>query len=177
MCGHLGNPKYDMYCTTCFANLFKDDPRTQNIHLKSKEILWVNKIMTELPLTGWIWDKAIYVDFYGGCCPSKRRIDLRALVDHPQAGLFWLCIEIDENQHKQYAANYEEDRYNDLFMDFSGRYVFLRVNPDPFRLGSQRLNPSLEERFGDVKTKILSVLTNGPETQELVEIHHFFYGS
>ena len=33
-----------------------------------------------------------------------------------------LCIEIDENQHKGYIKTNELVRYDDLFMDFSGKY-------------------------------------------------------
>ena len=41
-------------------------------------------------------DKPFYVDLEGGCCASKRRIDLRKLI-----GNTMLCIEVDENQHKK----------------------------------------------------------------------------
>jgi len=137
--------------------------------------LWVNEILTQLPLPGWVWDKPIYVDFSGGCCVSKRRIDLRLLVEHPIKGLFWLCIEIDENQHKYYASDYEEERYNDLFVDFSGRYVFLRVNPDSFKIQGHKVDPSFEERFSTVKRAIKIVIENGPLRDNLVEVHHVFY--
>ena len=174
-CGHLGNPNYDGYCTHCFGNLFKDDPRTANIHKKSKETKWVNEILTQIPLPGWTWDKPIYVDFSGGRCSTKRRTDLRLLVEHPVKGLFWLCTEIDENQHKYYAADYECERYNDLFLDFSGRYVFLRVNPDPFRFKGQKVDPSFKERFAVVKSATASTLESGPLEDNLVEVHRLFY--
>lgn len=174
-CGHLGNPKYDGYCTHCFKHLFKDDPRVQEIRTKSKETKWVNEILTHLPLEGWVWDKPIYVDFDGGCCATKRRIDLRILVEHPTGGLFWLCIEIDENQHKSYVAGYDAARYNDLFMDFTGKYVFLRVNPDPFRRGEEKVDTPFEERFQHVYDMITSHINDGPQTSDLVEVYHFFY--
>ena len=43
-----------------------------------------------------------------------------------------LCIEVDENQHKYYIKEKEIERYNDLFMDFSGKYIFIRYNPDKY---------------------------------------------
>ena len=43
-----------------------------------------------------------------------------------------LCIEIDENQHKYYIKSDEDNRYDDLFMDFSGKYIFIRYNTDKF---------------------------------------------
>lgn len=171
-----------MYCTHCFRNLFKDDPRVAQIRSKSKENLWVNKILGTIQppdnASEWVWDKKIWVDFHGGCCESKRRIDLRLLVQHKTKGLFWLCIEIDEHQHKSYAAGYEIARYNDLFMDFSGRYVFLRVNPDPFRCGGKHTDIPFEERFEQVHKAILQFLESGPLTEEqLVEVYHYFYDS
>ena len=51
-CGSLGNPKYDMHCTHCFKNIFKDDPHVANIHTNSKEIMWVIEILTNIPLDG-----------------------------------------------------------------------------------------------------------------------------
>ena len=39
----------------------------------------------------------MYVDLDGGCCATKRRIDLRKLINNTM-----LCIEIDEEQHKHY---------------------------------------------------------------------------
>jgi hypothetical protein len=164
-----------MYCTHCFGNLFKDDPRTSQIRTKTKETKWVNEILSHLPGLNWVWDKPIYVDFVGGCCSTKRRIDLRLLVEHPQKGLFWLCIEIDENQHKPYAAGYEEGRYNDLFTDFSGRYVFLRVNPDAFRQNGKRVNPPFEERVQEVMGRIRYYLDEGPTSEDLVQVDHFYY--
>ena len=41
-----------------------------------------------------------------------------------------LCIEIDEHQHKKYIKYDENIRYDNLFMDFSGKYIFIRYNPD-----------------------------------------------
>jgi hypothetical protein len=84
----------------------------------------------------WTWDKPLYVDFHGGCCATKRRIDLWTVVDGTL-----VAIEIDERQHKDRAPGYEDARYNDLFMDFSGRYVFLRINPDGYRRKGKKLNP------------------------------------
>jgi hypothetical protein len=166
--------KYDGYCTHCFSNLFPHDPRTAKIRTKSKEIQWVNAILQQFPAPDWIWDKPLYVDFSGGCCVSKRRIDLRALLEHPDQGLFWLCIEIDENQHRGYEDGYEIVRYNDLFLDFSGRYVFLRINPDPFQEGLDRKDPPFEERLAIVDKEIQDIMENGG-SEELIDVRHLFY--
>ena len=91
---------------------------------------------------GFIHDKPIFVDLEGGCCSTKRRIDLRKLINNTM-----LCIEIDENQHKSYIKQNENIRYDDLFMDFSGKYIFIRYNPDKFKdkYGKTK-NPYFETR-------------------------------
>ena len=43
-----------------------------------------------------------------------------------------LCIEIDENQHKYYVKHDENNRYDDLFMDFGGKCISVRHNPNKF---------------------------------------------
>ena len=86
-----------------------------------------------------------------------------------------LCIEIDESQHKSYAVSYEEERYNDLFMDFSGEYVFIRINPDSFKQNGRRVNPDFNSRIQEALPFIQQFIDNGGVTDNLVEIHHLFY--
>jgi hypothetical protein len=52
-------------------------------------------ILHEYP--NFIYNKPFYVDLEGGCCETKRRIDLRKLINNTT-----LCLEVDENQHKYY---------------------------------------------------------------------------
>jgi len=175
-CETLGNRQYDGYCTECFRKLFPGDPRSAGIRRKTKETLWVSSIVSELPEQSWTWDKPLYVDFEGGCCATKRRVDLRVLVEHAEAGLFWLCVEIDEGQHRAYPPGYEDARYNDLFVDFSGRYVFVRVNPDSFLdAGGRRVDPDFAARLTAVVGMLHRFLQEGPRSAELVEVHHCFY--
>ena len=175
-CGHIGNAKYDKYCTHCFGNMFPNDPRTAGIRSKSKEIKWVNALLQSQILAGhqWFWDKPFHVSFSGGCCNTKRRIDLWTII-----GNVVVAIEIDEFQHKDRASGYEETRYNDLAMDFTGRSVFVRVNPDRFKLLGVKQNPSFEERFLIVEKKLAEVLDSIAEEQTessaLVQVHHLFY--
>jgi DNA-binding GntR family transcriptional regulator len=102
--------------------------------------------------------------------------DLRTLI-----GNVMLCIEIDENQHKSYAKNDDVSRYNELFMDFSGRYVFLRVNPDAYRMSGRKVNPSFETRLACVIEKLNELIDAIAQsdgmmaTDVLVEVHHMFY--
>jgi hypothetical protein len=173
MCGRLQNPRYDGYCSHCFRNLFPADPRVKDMRTKSKEIRWVNGLLDSPELSGydWRWDKPMYVDFFGGCCATKRRIDLWTLV-----GSTIVAVEIDENQHKDRAPDYEETRYNDLFMDFSGRYVFLRINPDKYKVAGVKSDPDFDTRLEMAIEKLGSILASfdGGNT-DLVTVHHMFY--
>ena len=114
----------------------------------------------------------LYVDLEGGCCASKRRIDLRKLINDTM-----LCIEIDENQHKSYIKESETSRYNDLFMDYSGKYIFIRYNPDKF-IDKYNISkhPFFETRMEVLEHAIAKHVNriNNYENIELLEIHHLF---
>ena len=170
-CRTKGNRKLNGYCSHCFVNLFPDDPRALAVGKKSKEL----QVMTHTfsKYSGFKNDKPFYVDLEGGCCETKRRIDLRKLI-----GNTMLCIEVDENQHKYYIKEKEIERYNDLFMDFSGKYIFIRYNPDKYidKLGKSK-NPMFETRMEILEKSInkhIKRIENG-ENHDLVEIHHLLY--
>lgn len=164
------NKKYNGYCTHCFANLFPNDPKTLQIRKKSKELQVVSFITNYFK--GFKHDKPLYVDLDGGCCISKRRVDLRKLI-----GNTLLCIEIDENQHRGYNKVDEISRYNDLFMDFSGKYIFIRYNPDSYIINGTRRNPQFEIRMKELVKKIkeLEKHIKDDKNEELFEIYHMYY--
>jgi len=118
-------------------------------------------------------DKPFYADLEGGCCATKRRIDLRKLINNTM-----LCIEVDENQHKYYIKDKEIERYNDLFLDFSGKYIFIRYNPDKFldKYGKSK-NPMFDTRMEVLEKSLDKHITRilNEQNKELLEIHHLFY--
>ena len=61
----------------------------------SKEFKVVIHLFNEY--TNFMYNRPFYVDLEGGCCETKRNIDLRMLIKNTV-----LCIENDENQHKDY---------------------------------------------------------------------------
>ena len=96
-----------------------------------------------------------------------------------------MAVEIDENQHKAsaYKTDKEKARYDDLFMDFSGRYIFLRINPDPYKVKSLsghlvRMDPPFEDRL-ELAVARLSDLIDGSKIVDpnapLVKVHHLFF--
>jgi hypothetical protein len=116
-----GSSKYDGYCATCFKRVFPDDDRSKVIYTHTKEIMVRNKINTNFE--GFIHDKPLYT---GDCdCTHRRRIDHRKLI-----GNTILAVETDEFGHRGYDQNDEEIRYDDLYMIHSGKWIFIRFNPD-----------------------------------------------
>ena len=89
-----------------------------------------------------------------------------------------LCIEIDEHQHKSYIKHDEDQRYDDLFMDFSGKYIFIRYNPDPYKdADGKKRNPKFDTRMALLE-QLINMLTRRISNElntELVEIHHLCY--
>ena len=164
----IGNKKYDNYCATCFKQIFPSDPRSSKLRQKGPET-YVRNILHEFG-KNFIHDTPLYT---GHCeCTHRRRIDFRQLI-----GNTMLCIEVDERQHKGYNSVDEEDRYNDLFMVFSGKWIFIRFNPDSYIQKNKRLNPKIEKRIPSLLTEINNQITriNKEENTELVEIVKLFF--
>ena len=112
-----GQKQYDGYCATCFKHIFPNDPRVKQMRIGKYELQVRNFINQHF--TGFIHDTNIYT--YACDCTNRRRIDHFKLL-----GNTVLAIETDEHQHQNYAD--EEIRYNDLYMHFSGKWIFIRFN-------------------------------------------------
>ena len=116
-----GCSKYDGYCATCFKQVFPNDPRSKIVYTHTKEIMVRNHINSNFD--GFIHDTPLYT---GNCdCTHRRRIDHRKLI-----GNTILAIETDEFGHRAYDARDEEIRYDDVYMIHSGKWIFIRFNPD-----------------------------------------------
>ncbi len=165
ICPKRANPYYDGYCAYCFVKLFPNHPKTANIRKNAKELKVVNYISSQY--SGFIHNKPIG--------PSRRRIDIRKRIKDTL-----LCIEIDEYQHRSYSEVSEEIRYNDLSMDFSGKFIFIRYNPDEFgdKKGKKR-NPKFEIRMEILEKEIEKHMLRikQEENEESLEIHYLYYNS
>ena len=116
-----GSSAYDGYCATCFKQIFPNDERSKKVYRHTKEIMVRNKINEHFD--GFIHDIPLYT---GNCdCTHRRRIDHRIL-----KGNTILAIETDEFGHRGYDKTDEEIRYDDLYMIHSGKWIFIRFNPD-----------------------------------------------
>lgn len=101
-----------------------------------------------------------------GCnCSHRRRIDHRKLI-----GNTLLCIETDEFGHSKYDAKDEEIRYNDLYMIHSGKWVFIRFNPDKRGINIiDKLHTLIDVIYGEINR------IENENNIELVEIIKLFY--
>ena len=88
-----------------------------------------------------------------------------------------LCIETDENQHKNYNKQDEIKRYNDLYLQYSSKFIFIRFNPDKYIKNGVIKNTMIAKRLTKLKEtideQIKRILNN--ENRDLVEIVYLFY--
>jgi hypothetical protein len=167
--GSRGNPKYKGYCSSCYQHLFPNDPLTFQIRSKTKEIAVRDFINANFE--GFQHDTPLWT---GNCdCTHRRRIDHRKLI-----GNTLLCIETDENQHKNYDEKDEEIRYDDLFMLHGGKFIYIRFNPDKFKnKDGKSLNPMLYTRLPILKQEIEKQIERikNEENIEILEIIKLYY--
>jgi hypothetical protein len=157
----IGSIVYDGYCATCFKQLFPTDERSKVIYTHTKEIRVRNAINDEFE--GFIHDKPLYT---GQCnCTHRRRIDHRKLI-----GATLLCIETDEFGHSGYDPKDEELRYDDLYMIHSGKWIFIRFNPDGKGVD---MVDKLARLMQEIQTQIERI--ENDENNELLEIIKLYY--
>ena len=138
---HQSTKKYNNHCAQCFKQKFPDHPLTQKMKLKMREKELKVRSCININFSGFIHDKVLET---GHCdCTHRRRIDHRKLINNTL-----LVIETDENQHKSYDVIDEEKRYDDLYMAFSGKWIYIRFNPDPYKnKKGKTCNPTMDTRL------------------------------
>jgi hypothetical protein len=170
-CVSTGSIKYKYYCTFCFQHLFPNDTLALNIRKKTKEN-YVRDFLKE-NFGYFINDIPLWT---GNCdCSHRRRIDFRVLI-----GNTLLCIEVDENQHKSYNESTEEIRYNDLYMIHSGKFIFIRFNPDSYiNSNGTKKNNCMKTRMTYLENEINNQIDRigNEENEELLEIVYLFYNN
>ena len=161
MCVRTGSIKYKYYCTFCFQHLFPNDPLTLQIRLKTKEI--AVRAFINQNFEGFQHDVPLWI---GNCeCVHRRRIDHRKLI-----GNTILAIETDEFAHNSYDEKDEEIRYDDLYMIHSGKWIFIRFNPDGKNVD---LEDKLHELVRVIQQQIKVI--EREENKELLEIIKMYY--
>ena len=153
-----GSIKYDGYCATCFKQIFPSDARSKVIYAHTKEIM-VRNIINE-NFDGFIHDKPLYT---GNCdCTHRRRIDHRKLI-----GNTILAIETDEFGHRGYDKKDEEIRYDDVYMIHSGKWIFIRFNPDS-NVSKVDIDDKLDKLVETINKYVVRI--EREENLELIEI-------
>ena len=169
--GHRGSLKYEGYCSKCHSHNFPYDPLTFQMKCKTKEIAVRDFINSTFD--GFYHDKVLETSHCD--CTVRRRIDHRKII-----GNTLLAIETDENQHKSYDSMDEETRYNDLFMAYSGKWIYIRFNPDRYKNSKgQNRNPPISTRLAKLKEEIEKQIhrIENEENKELIErIYLYFDG-
>jgi hypothetical protein len=164
-----GCKKYDGWCATCFKRVFPNDPRSTTIREKSWEIKVRNYINSNFE--GFIHDIPLWT---GNCqCVHRRRVDHRKLI-----GNTILAIETDERKHSSYDKEDEILRYDDLYMVHSGKWVFIRFNPDSSYVeNGVKKNPSIQNRLNVLGVEINKQIKRieREENSGLLEIENLFY--
>ena len=110
-------------CANCFKHEFPDHPLSRTSRIKHKELRVRHFLDARFPDLTWEHDKQLTTPHCD--CSIRRRVDHRVCV-----GNVMVAVETDEYQHRGYEAEDEEARYHDTFMGFSGRWVWIRFNPD-----------------------------------------------
>ena len=168
-CTMYWNSTYRGYCTHCFVNTFPNDPLCFMIQRKSKENMVRDYI--NATFSGFSHDETLYT---GHCdCTVRRRVDHRRII----CGTM-LAIETDESQHKAYNKMDEQTRHDDLYMAYSGKWVYIRFNPDSYKdTHGVKCNPPLESRFASLGDEIRRQIAriNAEENKELVERIYMYY--
>lgn len=159
-----GNKNYDGYCITCFKRIFPNDPRSIVTYNRSKELRVRNALIEHF--TGFIHDIPLYT---GGCdCTHRRRIDHRILI-----GNTILAVETDEFAHRGYDKHDEEIRYDDVYMIHSGKWIWIRFNPDKTQMCSVDFEDRITVLLDEIEAQIQRIEIE--DNKDLVEIVKLFY--
>ena len=117
-----------------------------------------------LNFEGFIHNTPLYT---GNCdCTHRRRIDHRKLI-----GNTILAIETDEFGHRRYDLKDEEIRYDDLFMIHSGKWIFIRFNPDD-NISKVDIDDKIDKLIEIINECILQIKDD--KNTELLEIYKLY---
>ena len=114
---------------------------------------------------GFVHDKPLYT---GNCdCTRRQRIDHRKMI-----GNTIIAVETDEFAHCGYDKHDEINRYDDLFMIHSGKWIFIRFNPDN-NVSKVNINAKLDALIDKIADSISRV--ENEENTNPIEIHKMYY--
>ncbi len=126
----------------------------------------MRQALADANYTGFIHDHVIWTP---NCsCVHRRRVDFRKHINETI-----LAIEVDEYRHSRHKPKDEEERYNDLYMAMSGKWIFIRFNPDKSRTDKTPIEERLQVLMKTVAEQIKRI--EAGENVDLVEIIKLYY--
>jgi hypothetical protein len=133
---------------------------TSTLRQKTKEMDVVNY----LQLLGYNFIHNKSVGFVCGNYRPDIKIDANTHI---------VIVEIDEDQHNQYDHSCEMARMFNIFQSEGMRCVFLRFNPDVFKINGKTKKVYKDTRLKILATKIKDSMNNIPEDD--LTIYKLFY--
>ncbi len=139
------------------------------IYEHTKEVAVRNMINKHFD--GFIHDLPIWIS---GCnCAQRRRVDHRKLI----CGVM-LAIETDEFAHRYYNKQDEDIRYDDVVAYHTGKWIFIRFNPDD-NLGGKGVDMEDKMRAlrDEIEAQIQRIESGGADdaSDGLVDIIKMYY--
>ncbi len=145
--------KYRNHCTTCFVELFPDDPLTKTAYIANKELNVLRYLTETFPDVFIHNHRLLITDRDNTCTQHNRRIDFQTAI-----GKYVFCIEVDENQHKWYNPIDEEKRIMQIYENADRKMVFIRFNPDNYKQGGKLKKTPLKKRLIPLRNKIKEII-------------------
>ena len=115
----------------------------------------VASFLREVDLCWTTWDKQL---LEGSQCSTRARPDFLY-----ECGSHAVVLEVDELQHARAGYLCEEKRMLDIYNSLGGiPTVFLRFNPDGYKIGTTHLNTAMPERLAALEKCMRKLLSKPP---------------
>ncbi len=129
------------------------------------------KYLIDAKLNESIYYKFIYNKSIGFECGNYRP-DFKF-----DCNTYFVIIEIDENQHKQYDNNCELIRMNNIYLANGLPTLFIRFNPDSFICNKNKIQISLIDKYNNFINELSNYLFNNYKFQsdKGIDIIYYYY--
>ena len=93
-------------------------------------------------------------------------------------GGWWVVLEVDENEHMNYAEECEENRMKNIAQTLGGGQVwFLRYNPDRYKVENIVQDPPPETRHQHLMTCLKEILNHSPPENSFIRAKYLYYSN